>query len=58
MGLSRVRELSGSADDAEETLLIAEEADRVDAACSSTMETEGARSPREGTLTPDCWHID
>ena len=43
-------------DDAEEMLLMAEEADGVDAAGSPMAGAEGAWVSSGGTLLPDCWH--
>ena len=58
MGLSRLRWLNFKPDDVDEILLIAEEADGVDAACSSTIGAGGIRSPGDETPIAVCWQSD
>ena len=58
MGLSRLRWPNCIPDDVDEILLIAEEADGVDAACSSTVGAGGARGSRDEKPTPVCWQND
>ena len=56
VGLCIVRPPSGGMDNAEEMLLMAEEADGVDAAGSPMVGAEGAWVSSGGMLLPDCWH--
>ena len=56
VGLCIVRPPSGGMDDAEEMLLMAEEANGVDAAGSPMAGAEGAWVSCGRMLLPDCWH--
>ena len=58
MGLLRLRWPNCILDDVDKILLIAEEADGVDATCSSTVGAGGAWSSTDEKLIPVCWQND
>ena len=56
VGLSSVRLPTCGTDEVDDMLLMTDDADGVDAACSSIGGADGRRRPSEGTGNLVCWH--